>query len=343
MITITDVAAKAGVSRATVSYVLNDRNTAVRISDDTRQRVLEAATDLGYRRNELARAMITGKNRMLGFWVMQSNREPVMRVLAGAMQEADESNYLIQMIRFDNSSLDTRTLERCVEWRLAGIIAIHAPSSTIGSLLPQIAASEIPFVMVDSQRIPHSGGFLNIAADDRGGMQAVVAHLVGLGHRRIAFLGGQSGERDSISDSRERAYRETMRAHGLDHECRVEYGDWCADLQGWESGETAESARRLLESTPRPTAIACASDHIAMIVMRLAAERGLRVPQDISVTGFDDVAVSALYNPPLTTVAQPFEQIGRIAVCSLLKPEQAITEHVPARLIVRASTGRPLC
>jgi LacI family transcriptional regulator len=77
------VAAKAGVSAATVSYVLNERNTSVRISDNTRQRVLEAASHLGYRRNELARAVITGKNRMLGFWVMQSNREPVVRVLGG--------------------------------------------------------------------------------------------------------------------------------------------------------------------------------------------------------------------------------------------------------------------
>src|SRR5688572_27581316 len=131
MITITDIAAKAGVSRATVSYVLNEHNTSVRISDATRQRVLEAAEVLGYRRNELARAMITGKNRMLGFWVMHANREPVVRVLSGAMKEADESGYFIQMLGFENSTLDHRIVERCIEWRLAGIIAIHAPSVTV--------------------------------------------------------------------------------------------------------------------------------------------------------------------------------------------------------------------
>lgn len=337
MITITDVAAKAGVSRATVSYVLNERNTAVRISDDTRQRVLEAATDLGYRRNELARAVITGKTRMLGFWVMQSNREPVIRVLSGAMNEAHENNYFIQMLGCDHNSLDARTLERCIEWRLSGIIAIHAPEATMSTLLPQIEATGIPFVMVDSQQ-SRDGRCLNIVSDNQGGMRAVIEHLVELGHRRIAFLGGKSSREDSISGAREQAYLEIMKAHGLEKHCQVEYGDWLADFHDWEDGATAAAAARLLESASRPTGVACASDHIAMIVMRLAAERGLRVPEDVSVTGFDDVAVSALYNPPLTTVAQPFEEIGRAAVRYLLNPEQNIEKILPAQLIVRGST-----
>jgi LacI family transcriptional regulator len=338
MITISDVAAKAGVSRATVSYVLNERNTSVRISEDTRQRVLSSASELGYRRNELARAVTTGKNPMLGFWVMQSNREPVVRVLAGAMKEADANDYFIKMIGFDNSALDSRTIERCMEWRLAGIIAIHAPE-TIGALMPEIVRTGIPFVTVDSQQPPE--GCLNIEADNIGGMRAIVNHLVEMGHRRIAFLGGQREQDDTISGARERGYRATMQEFGLSRFCNVDYGDWRAEFSDWENSLTAAAARRLLHLEPRPTAIACASDHMAMIVMRLADDIGLSVPHQLSVTGFDDIAVATLYNPPLTTVAQPFEQIGRAAVRHLLgKNKDAVPETLPARLVIRGSTAK---
>ncbi|MBW3635147.1 MAG: LacI family transcriptional regulator [Armatimonadetes bacterium] len=340
MITISDVAAKAGVSRATVSYVLNEKNTSVKISAPTRNRVLETASELGYRRNELARAMITGKSRMLGFWVMQSNREPVVRVLAGAMKEADENDYFIKMLGFDNDTLDSRTLERCIEWRLAGIIAFHAPEESMRHLLPQIKETGIPFVMVDSQHPPTD--CLNIEADHASGMTAIVEHLVAQGHRRIAFLGGRNGNEDSISGAREKAYRNAMERVGLHRECQVEYGDWRAEFSQWESGTTAAATHRLLNATPRPTAIACASDHIAMIVMRLAAERGLQVPQQLSVTGFDDVTAATLYNPPLTTVAQPFEEIGRSAVRHLISPSsQQPSQVLPAHLVVRGSTLKP--
>jgi len=341
LITISDVAAKAGVSRATVSNVLNEGNTSVKISGSTRNRVLETAAELGYRRNELARAMITGKNRMLGFWVMQSNREPVVRVLAGAMKEADENDYFIKMLGFDNGTLDSRTIERCIEWRLAGIIAFHAPTETMRDLLPQINQTGIPFVMVDSQHPPP--GCLNIEADHQGGMTAIVEHLAALGHRRIAFLAGHRGEEDSISGAREKAYRSAMTRLGLARECQVEYGDWRAGFTDWEGGTTADAARRLLSAAPRPTAIACASDHMAMIVMSLASERGIEVPRQLSVTGFDDVTAATLYTPPLTTIAQPFEEIGRSAVRHLIAPtNQHLTQILPAHLVVRGSTCEPI-
>jgi DNA-binding LacI/PurR family transcriptional regulator len=347
MITISDVAIKAGVSRATVSYVLNGRESAVRISESTRQRVMDTANELGYRRNELARAMITGRNPMLGFWVMQSNREPVVRILAGAMKEADANDYFIKMIGFDNGSLDERTLERCVEWRLAGIMAIHAPENTLRTLYPQIVQTGIPLVTVDSQRAPK--GCLNITSNSGDGIRAVVNHLAELGHSRIAFLGGRNENEDAISGVRERAYTAAMRKLGLEKNIRVEFGDWCADFSGWEVGTTAAAARCLLNTanakskkTQRPTAIVCASDHMAMIVIRIATELGLRVPQDLSVTGFDDITVASLYNPPLTTVAQPFEEMGRDAVSRLLGSTDATAQTLlPARLIVRGSTAPP--
>lgn len=345
MVTITDIATKAGVSRATVSYVLNERNTTVRISDTTRQRVMETAAALGYRRNELARAVITGKNRMLGFWVMHSTREPVVRVLAGAMKEADSNDYFIKMLGLDNETVDSRIIERCIEWRLSGIIAIHAPATAMDVLYPRIVDSGVPIVLVDSQRPPR--GSNHVAADGAGGIRSVVEHLVQLGHRKIAFIAGEPDE-DTISHIRTQAYLEAMRQLGLERYQQVLYGHWLPE-------PTEHIARTLLKSPAhaknRPTAIVCASDNMAMVVVRTAGEMGIRVPQELSVTGFDDSTTAALYNPPLTTVAQPFEEMGRLAVQNLLAsaPEEQepkrieySLEHLPTRLIVRQSTAAPL-
>lgn len=341
MVTITEVAAKAGVSRTTVSYVLNERQTSVRISQDTRQRVLETAQLLGYRRNELARAVTTGKSHMLGFWVMQSNREPVVRLLSGAMKEADENGYFIKVLGFDNSTLDSRIIERCIEWRLSGIIAIHAPEAALEALHAPIAASGIPIVVVDSQR-PFAGGS-HITSDGASGIQAVVEYLVGLGHRRIVFITGEMSN-DAISTSRAEAYAKVMQESGLSDHQKVLFGHWDPD-------QTEHALRHFLEAsgTPSewPTAIACASDQMAMVTVRTLAQMGVRVPEEISVTGFDDLAAAALYNPPLTTVAQSFEDMGRTAVRHLLTRinggpvavDEPIEHLLPTRLIVRQSTA----
>jgi DNA-binding LacI/PurR family transcriptional regulator len=345
MVTITDIATKAGVSRATVSYVLNERNTTVRISDHTRQRVMETAAELGYRRNELARAVITGKNRMLGFWVMHSTREPVVRVLAGAMKEADTNDYFIKMLGLDNGTVDSRIIERCIEWRLSGIIAIHAPAAAMDVLYPKIVESGIPMVIVDSQRPPV--GSNHVAADGAGGVRSVVEHLVTLGHRKIVFIAGEPDE-DTISHTRAQGYMKAMQEMSLKKYQKVLNGYWLPE-------PTEHIARTLLQqplhAEGRPTAIVCASDNMAMVVVRTAGQMGIRVPQDISVAGFDDSAVAALYNPPLTTIAQPFEEMGRLAVRKLLaatmtEQEQECLEQplheLPTRLIVRQSTASPM-
>lgn len=335
MVTISDVAAKAGVSRATVSYVLNDRNTSVRISQDTRSRVLATAASLGYRRNELARAVTTGKNPLLGFWVMQANREPVVRMLSGAMQEADARGYFIKMFGFDETGGDNRVLDRCLEWRISGIIAIHAPEGALRALGPRLEANGLPLVTVDGRRPAGVRG--HICSNGAAGVRAVVHHLADLGHRSIAFIAGEPGMEDSISQVRCEAYARTMEERGLGTFQRVAYGYW-------EAVPTENAARALLTNPKnRPTAILCASDHTAMVVVRTAAQLGLRVPHDLSVAGFDDLLGAGLYNPSLTTVAQSFETMGQVAVRHLVAEIQgappASGELLPTRLVVRNSTG----
>ena len=336
MVTITDVAAKAGVSRTTVSYVLSNSEIADRISPETRHRVMEVAQELGYRRNALAHAVTTGKNRMLGFWVMQSNREPVVRVLAGAMKEADANGYFIKMLGFDNQTAPDTIVQQCIEWRLSGIIAIHAPEELLNRVNPQIQKARIPAIIVDSQQPPTN--CIHIASDCAAGIGQVIAFLRKQGHRNIALIAGFNGETDHISLRRENAYRQAMQGAGLESHIRVRYGFW-----NYESTARTEAAtRELLQSANPPTAIACVSDHTAMVVIRTAAQMNLRVPDQLSVTGFDDVAVAALYNPPLTTVAQNFEAMGARAVQHLLRGEQNGPQHeelLPTQLAVRNSTA----
>ncbi len=339
MVTITDVAAKAGVSRTTVSYVLSGSEVAERISSETRGRVMEAVEALGYRRNALAHAVTTGKNRMLGFWVMQSNREPVVRVLAGAMKEADAKGYFIKMLGFDNQTSPDAIVRQCIEWRVSGLIAIHAPEELLERVHPQIKAAHIAAIIVDSQQPPQ--GSLHIASDCAGGIGQIVDFLLEQGHRDIALIAGFNGETDRISMRRENAYRTAMQRAGLEDQTNVRYGYW-----NYESTDRTEIAtRELLGSANRPTAIVCVSDHTAMVVIRTAAQIGVRVPDELSVTGFDDVSTAALYNPPLTTVSQKFEEMGARAVRHLLRGEgngeqpQYEEELLPTQLVVRNSTA----
>lgn len=336
MVTITDVAAKAGVSRTTVSYVLSGNEIALRISPQTRQRVLDSATALGYQRNALAHAVTTGKSQMLGFWVMDSSREPVVRVLAGAMKEADANGYFIKMLGFDNLSAPDAIVRQCIEWRLAGVIAIHASQALLPQIHPQLAKAEIPAIIVDSQHAPQSK--MHITSDSAAGMKRIVEFLIGQGHRDIALIAGSDDARDQVSRCREIAYRLAMQSAGISPYIRVRYGFWNYDL----TAATEAATRELLESARPPTAIACVSDHTAMVVIRTAAQMGLRVPDELSVTGFDDVAVAALYNPPLTTVAQNFEEMGKRAVQCLLhgpKKPSNCGELLPTQLIIRNSTA----
>lgn len=338
MVTITDVAARAGVSRTTVSYVLSAGEISERISLQTRNRVMEAVAELGYRRNALAHAVTTGQSRMLGFWVMQSNREPVVRVLAGAMKEADANGYFIKMLGFDNQTAPDAIIQQCIEWRLSGIIAIHAPEELLKRVHPQIQKAHIPAIIVDSQQPP--SGSIHIASDSAGGISQVMDFLFGQGHHDVAFIAGYPDASDRVSMRRESAYRQAMKVAGLEDQIRVHYGSW-----NYESTAPTEAAtRELLEGARRPTAIVCVSDHTAMVAIRTAAQMNVRVPDELSVTGFDDVAVAALYNPPLTTVSQSFEAMGALAVQHLLRGQNngeapCQEELLPTRIIVRNSTA----
>lgn len=337
MVTMSDIAEKAGVSRSTVSFVLNKKYDKVYISDDTRQRVMEAAAQLGYRRNELARAIVTGKNRVLGFLVCSPESEVVARMLAGALDEAEANGYFIKVLRLKNNVIDQETLDRCVELRLAGVIVLYLNETMVTQLHEELSRYHIPVATLDDS-FPHPWG-ARVVSNDHQGVDLAVRHLISLGHRRIALLSGRPNAGSAVL--REVAYREVMQSEGLDVPPGYITHGW------WSVSKTEAAAAELLSLPEPPTAVLCAGDIMAMVLCRVARTRGLRVPQDLSVVGFANIDAAEAADPPLTTVQQPFQEMGQMAVRHLLRlsnsPEAELVEPLedvlPTKLVLRASTG----
>ena len=340
---MTDVAKKAGVSQSTASFVLNNRQTELRISDATRQRVLDAARELGYRRNELARAVGTGKNFVLGFVKEEGTGELESRMLEGVLRTASDAGYLLKVLSRSHGDDDYQEVVRhCVEQRLAGLITrgFHRAKVT-AALCEELGSHGIPIVFVDDNlTIP---GTTCVTSDDDLGYRLTIEHLANLGHRDIAFLAGDSVHPQSTM--RKEIYRTYMAEFGLPApERSIVDTDWDLDL--------AERLTRQLfrDGGQRPTALICAGDALAAVAIRALAGLGLRVPHDVSVIGYSDFFFATLINPPLTTISQPFEEIGAVATTTLLQRLQAGDKQedpaspilLPTKLVVRASTAIPL-
>ncbi|RYX86704.1 LacI family transcriptional regulator [bacterium] len=347
MLKMSDIARHAGVSPTTVSFVLNDGPEGERISEQTRQKVLRAAEELGYRSNHLARAMRTGDTRMLGLLGGRSAEEQVGRMLEGALIAADKEGYTLKLLRLD--AIDNsahQAIRRASELRLMGMIALHLPASILNELHIEAAKYNTPLVVLDAQyEMPDVA---QVTSDDVSGIEAGVAHLVALGHSRIAFIGGLT---DTLT-ARKEAFEAAMSRHGLAIET-----DFIQNSH-FRLRETSLAAARALlcrESHLRPTAIFCSGDLIALATLQVAAEVGVRVPHDLSLVGFANLTASEFATPPLTTIEQPFTEMGKVAVETLLgiissrsnegstdgkKSQPFIKRVLPTQLIERASTGR---
>lgn len=336
---MSDIAAKAGVSRATVSLVLNNKHASVGIAEDTRRRVLSAARQLGYRPNEVARAMVTGKNRVIVYLVNDPSLEVAARILAGAMNEAEPLGYSVKLVARDGAWGES-VIERCVELRPVGLMGLYVPPSLYRHIQEETARYRIPVTLLDSS-FPLEG-LTRVLSDDEDGVYQGLAHLHRLGHRRIAHIAGW--RHSGAATTREAAYRRVMARLGLPvPEGYVACGEWVI--------ETIEEVTRTLLAHPeRPTALFCADDKTALIAIRTAERLGVRVPEDLSVLGFADLEMARYGNPPLTTVAQPFPELGAAAVRYLLDAARRLEggeDHgtaeilLPNRLIVRESTGPP--
>jgi DNA-binding LacI/PurR family transcriptional regulator len=321
------VARRARVSTATVSRVLNNSGL---VKNTTRARVLRAVDELKYSPNLHARSLAGGRSRTIG--VIVSNIEnPFFLDIYKAVEEGAHSNgYELVMANTDYSSERLVTSVRLmIGRRVAGLAAIVSEMDS--DLIEELNGNRIPVVFYDVGA-PRPN-ITNIRVDYRRGMEKLVFYLYSLGHRRVGFVGHHAtlqpiNERVKVLLDAARRYTDL----------RVETA---ADTDTLEGGRRA--ARALLAASPRPTAIVCVNDLTAVGALRELRESGLRVPEDVSVTGFDNVNLAQYCHPALTTVHIPRDQIGRTICECLMNPENAPLEHefvIDPELVLRDSTGR---
>lgn len=329
-VTITDVARAAGLSISTISKVVNGRDG---IAPATQEHVRRVIDELGYVGNIGAQSLRTRRTGVIG--VLVSQFEPYSaEILKGVGQRAQGTN--TEIMAWAGAS-DAPTVpdgwEKQLLGRLAGTIidgAIIVTPGVAGKLGPY------PVVAVDPQEIHPDQPCIH--SDDEVGIRSAVEHLVTLGHRRIGFIGGR---RDLASAAaREQGFRAAITEAGLSvDESHIHRGDYSAAGADGPAG-------MLLDDPERPTAIIAANDVSALRIIAAAQRRGLEVPADLSVVGFDDIPEAARSNPGLTTVAQPLQDIGAVALEMLLEMldgnQPEVMHHtLDTQLIVRESTAPP--
>ncbi|GAA2211751.1 LacI family DNA-binding transcriptional regulator [Nonomuraea monospora] len=330
--TISDVAAAAGVSRAAVSKVLRD---AYGVSPAMRERVETAIAELGYRPREAARAMRTS-TRTIGVAVPLLRGQFFADILDGVYEALDPGPYRMLVSPFDHESAERNPgMESLWDREVEALIVV---SPKVGTAWLDAFARRLPTVVV--ARHDHGEHYDRVVDDDHAGAALAVQHLAGLGHRRITHLSHDVTGPGVLSPHavREAGYREAMRRLGLEEHIEVVH---C----GGSEAATEEATNALLDGAGRPTALFVGSDQGAFGSMRALAGRGLRVPEDISVAGYDDTQFASHPRFSLTTVAQYGATMGRVAARFALERVEGRTERrewvsEPA-LIERRSTGSP--
>jgi DNA-binding LacI/PurR family transcriptional regulator len=322
-----DVARLAGVSKQTVSRVLND-HPAVRA--ETREAVLAAMRTLGYRPSRSARSLASGRTRMLGVISFDAARYGPARALTAINIAAQTAGYLVSSVALDTADPDTvvRAADRLSAEGADGVIAI-APQEWVGGALAA-AGLGMPLVVLD---IDLGDGTPMVTADSATGARLATEHLLGLGHPTVRHIAGPVGW--TSADRRRESWRQTLAAAGAEI-AEPLFGDWSAD-SGYDLG-------RRLAADPSVTAVFASNDQMALGLLRALHEAGRRVPDDVSVVGYDDIPEAAHLLPPLTTVRTDFTEIGERSLRLLLDRIDGVTDTqvdpvVPVELVVRRSTG----
>jgi LacI family transcriptional regulator len=332
---LSDVASAAGVSIATVSAALNDVEAA-RISADTRQRVRETAARLGYAPNRLAQALRVQRSGTIGFLGDTVATTPyAVEMILGALEAARTAGRVIVLMNTQgDAELEARELATLLQHQVDGVLYAAMYHRSVE---PPAALEATPVVLVDAECPDPTVS--SVVPDEVAGAAAAVGELLEQGHRRIGFI--NNPEPILAASGRLRGYRAALGRAGIRPDPRLIVN---APSNGPEGGYRA--ARRLLELPARPTGVFCFRDLMAMGVYQAAMEAGLRVPQDLSVVGFDDMEFAAGLFPGLTTVALPHYEMGSWGVQQLLAlmespPGQPKQARVAGRLIRRRSVAPP--
>jgi LacI family transcriptional regulator len=343
--TIKDVARKSGFSVTTVSFVLNDAPLAQRIPLQTRERIRSVAEELGYRPNPFARALRNKHSHMIGVILFDATDPYCAQVLRGIETSLDQSNtYLPILTDIQNDQTRfNRYVTMLIERQVAGLIALANSSSPANELRKLLSECQIPTVIIGREM--KKGALSSVTVANAEGAVAALEHLYSLGHRRIAFIKGPESFIESKQRWKGSQNFAAQAGLSIDRQLVVELKQPNSSHE-----EGAELTRLLVESGREFTALVAYDDMTAFGAIRALHRLGRKVPDDCSVTGFDDVASAAYYNPPLTTVRQGMEELGSAAVELLLKAIEdsaqnkqptAENRRIQPRLVVRESTSCP--
>jgi LacI family transcriptional regulator len=329
---IKDVALAAGVSTATVSHVINKTRF---VSEATRAKVMHAVESCNYYPNANARSLASGRSNTIGLLISDISNPFFPELVKSIETVAFEKGHEVILANTDYD--DERTLNnvrRFIERKVAGVALMT--SELDQGLIDELARCHVPVVFLD---IGSAGACMsNIVVDYEAGIGEAITHLHWLGHRHIAYIGGPARLRSAAK--RLEAFRDAMAYH-LPESAPPEIYEGDFRLEGGR-----RAAREMLGASELATAVVIANDMMALGVIQEFHERGLSVPEDISIVGFDDIAFASLSNPSLTTVCLPRVELGRKAVEALIATvehpdQQGVEINIPTYLVLRDSTAPP--
>ncbi len=330
-VSIKDIARAAQVSYSTVSRALQDSPL---VGLETRQKIQLIARQSNYRASAVARSLVTSKTRTIGVVVTAVSDPFIAEVVAGIEERAHHEHYSVLLANCNADPVrEARVVESFAERRVDGIIVT---ASRVGALyMPHLSRMRVPVVLLNNFG---QGEFVySVGIDNLSASRDAVTYLVGLGHRRIAYIGDRGGFQSDTD--RFGGYRQALQQADLSFDpSLVIHGDGTP-----KGGEDA--MLRILDAADWPTAVFCYNDMSAFGALRAVRRQGLKIPEDISLIGFDDLLMASYADPPITTVRQPMAQMGRLATDIVLKllsgSRCEFNVKVHGELTIRESTSPP--
>jgi DNA-binding LacI/PurR family transcriptional regulator len=327
--TMHDVANRAGVSYQTVSRVINHHP---HVAQDTRERVLHVIAELGYRPNRAAQLLAGNHSRVLGMTTFALNQYGPAQMVISVEQAAREAGYDLIFANVTDTALESvqAAIHHLLHWEVDGLVFL-APLTGMTPEDLRMLCGDVPLVQIGASG---GDGASSAAVDQAHGGRLIAQHLMGLGHTRLAEIRGPAAWVDA--QARHQSLLDVLAEAGLEPTAS-EAGDW-TPRSGYEA------ARALLAKGAAFTALVAGNDQMALGALRALNEAGRRVPQDVSLVGFDDIPEAAYFDPPLTTIRQDFEQLGRQGVAYMIERianPGAAAQHsrVLPRLIERTSSA----
>lgn len=334
MVRLKDIAARAGVSVMTVSKVMRDASD---ISGATKERIRLLAREMGYVPDRQAQGLRNRTTMLFGIVISAATNPIYARILMALEEQAFEAGYeIIFAHSLKQVEREEAILRRLLSRRVDGLFVYPVyrmnPSATV---YDELASSGIPTVIL-GHKAPFCARFVNVETDDFAASQQVTRHLLELGHRRIAIITGP--RHVPWSQERLEGYRAALKAAGLEFDDRLVY------TGGGTIGEGSAAALQFINERCEATAIQAVNDLVAIGAASTLLEQGVRIPEDISITGFGNILTSEYFRVPLTTVRQPKFRLGVAAMevmKQLLAGETAQSQRLPAEILVRNSSGPP--